>query len=105
MTLSLQPVDALGLAAALCMLLAFACSNIIVLRLVSMSASVFFILYALAAGLLPILLLHGVLFPLNAIRLVKCMRRGASAPGDPGLKYGSQGERLCRTAGAGSIRS
>jgi hypothetical protein len=70
------------------MLLAFACSNIIVLRLISMSASVFFILYALAAGLLPILLLHGVLFPLNAIRLVKCMRRGASAPGDPGLNTG-----------------
>lgn len=44
------------------------------LRILGLGSNVLFFVYGLYGGLLPILLLHGFLFPLNALRLYQAAR-------------------------------
>lgn len=76
MSNSLDPqiVDALGYLAAGVVFLTFCMKTMMTLRLVAITSNVAFIGYALAAGLTPILLLHGLLLPLNLFRLVQMLR-------------------------------
>lgn len=86
---NLTLADLLGAVAALCMLSAFNCKNLIRLRCISLTASAFFIAYAAVMGLMPILVLHAVLLPLNAMRLCQ------------GLRAKQPNRRNCGSQGAG----
>jgi hypothetical protein len=66
--------DVFGVIAALCLLAAFNCRHLILLRCLSLMGSVFFIVYASIIGLMPVLILHLILLPLNALRLADCLR-------------------------------
>lgn len=67
--------DVLGYVAAGFVFLAFCMKTMLSLRLVAIASNVAFILYALVADLMPILLLHGTLLPLNLLRLLQAQRR------------------------------
>lgn len=67
-------VDVLGYVAAGIVFLTFCMKTMLALRLIAIASNVAFILYAVAAGLTPILLLHGLLLPLNVIRLIEMQR-------------------------------
>lgn len=66
---TMNPTDLLGYLAAALVLMTFSVRSIVVLRAVAIASNVAFIGYAAAAGLTPVLVLHGVLLPLNAWRL------------------------------------
>ncbi len=61
-------IELAGYAASALVFLSFYMKTLISLRLIAIAASVVFILYALATDLLPVLLLHGALLPLNLYR-------------------------------------
>ena len=71
-TLSFSAIlpDLVGSLAALAMITTFACNRMVRLRLAAIAANLLFIAYAAMLGLWPILLLHGILLPLNLWRLV-----------------------------------
>lgn len=72
--------DALGYTASALVLLTFCMSSMRRLRVAAIASNVAFISYALAAHLLPVLLLHGILLPVNLYRLAQIRRwRGALA--------------------------
>lgn len=62
--------DIVGSLAALAMITTFACNRMVRLRLAAIAANLLFIAYAVMLGLWPILMLHGILLPLNLWRLV-----------------------------------
>jgi hypothetical protein len=72
---SLHPVelgsDASGYIASGLVLLTFCMTSMRPLRMVAIASNVAFIAYALTAHLYPVLLLHSILLPLNATRLVQ----------------------------------
>lgn len=53
---------------------AFRCRHILALRCWAIAANLLFIAYGLMLGLVPILVLHGLLLPLNLFRLRSCLR-------------------------------
>jgi CRP/FNR family cyclic AMP-dependent transcriptional regulator len=59
-------VDALGFLAAILVLLTFCMNSMTKLRLVALLSNVAFVAYGIAAELLPVMVLHGVLMPINA---------------------------------------
>ncbi len=59
-------VDALGFLAAILVLLTFCMQSMLRLRLVAMLSNVAFVAYGIAEDLLPVMVLHGVLLPINA---------------------------------------
>lgn len=61
--------DALGYLAASLVFLTFLMKTMVTLRIIAIASNVAFILYAMSAGLTPILVLHGLLLPLNLVRL------------------------------------
>lgn len=61
--------DLLGYGASGLVLLAFSLRSITALRTVAIASNLLFVLYAVYAGLMPVLLLHAVLLPLNLWRL------------------------------------
>lgn len=65
--------DLLGYAAAALVLATFSVRSIVPLRLLAIASNVMFIGYAAAAGLVPVLLLHAALLPINAVRLVEAI--------------------------------
>jgi hypothetical protein len=65
-------VDALGYAASVLVLLAFSLRSLVALRSVAIASNVTFIAYAGAAHLLPVLVLHAALLPINVWRLWQC---------------------------------
>lgn len=67
-------VDILGYAASLAVLATFCMSTMIPLRMVALGSNVLFCLYGAVAHIYPVLVLHAVLFPVNAIRLVQIQR-------------------------------
>jgi len=77
-----------GYLAALLVFLAFCMKTMLSLRLVAIGSNIAFILYALPGNLMPILILHGSLLPLNLVRLVQMLRQVrmviAAASSDPG---------------------
>jgi|688.fasta_scaffold15761_7 hypothetical protein len=66
--------DILGWMAALATLACFASSEMLRLRILALVANVAFVAYATQAGLLPVLVLHLVLAPVNAWRLWQLVR-------------------------------
>jgi CRP-like cAMP-binding protein len=66
-----------GYAASLLVFVAFYMKGMMPLRLVAIASNAAFIAYALAYGLMPILMLHGALLPLNVARLLELRRRAA----------------------------
>ena len=66
--------EALGYLAAVLVLAAFWMKAMIPLRVVAIASNVACVAYGLLLGLLPLLILHAVLLPLNAYRLIQ-MRR------------------------------
>lgn len=64
-------LDLIASLAGVCILTAFYCTNLRMIRLLSMAASALFIVYAVALGLIPVVILHGLLLPLNAWRLLQ----------------------------------
>jgi CRP/FNR family transcriptional regulator, cyclic AMP receptor protein len=61
--------DLIGYGAATLVLLTFLMRGMIPLRLLGLTSNVAFVAYAAAAGLMPILLLHTLLVPINIYRL------------------------------------
>lgn len=62
-------IDFIGLAAGLCVLLAFYMKNQRNLRLFSILSNLLFVAYAWHSALYPILVLHVILLPLNLYRM------------------------------------
>ena len=67
-------LDILGWMAALATLACFASSEMLRQRILALVANVAFVAYATQAGLLPVLVLHLVLAPVNAWRLWQLVR-------------------------------
>lgn len=58
-------MDVIGAAAALCVLATFCMQSMLGLRAFAMASNILFIAYGTQARLLPIVLLHAVLLPIN----------------------------------------
>jgi CRP/FNR family transcriptional regulator, cyclic AMP receptor protein len=67
-------VTLLGYAASAAVLATFCMSTMIPLRVMGLISNVLFVAYGYADGLYPVLLLHAVLLPLNALRLAQFYR-------------------------------
>ncbi len=66
--------DVFGYAAALSVLLSSLAPSLALVRLAALFSNVFFIFYGLLAALLPVLLLHALLLPINLRHVVKGRR-------------------------------
>ncbi|MCA3703328.1 MAG: hypothetical protein INF12_09860 [Methylobacterium sp.] len=69
--------DLVGFMAAGCTVLAFASPTMVPLRCAAIAANVLLISYGLMLNLTPILALHGLLLPLNLVRLYGALRQRA----------------------------
>jgi hypothetical protein len=67
--------DLLGYSAAALVLLTFLSRSMTALRVIAIVSNLMFIAYAVVATLPPVLLLHGMLLPLNAWRLWQASQR------------------------------
>jgi CRP/FNR family transcriptional regulator, cyclic AMP receptor protein len=67
-------IDMLGYAASAAVLATFCMRTMIPLRLAGLASNVLFIAYGYADHLLPVLMLHSILLPVNAIRLLEFRR-------------------------------
>ena len=52
------------------------------LRLLAIASNLAFIAYAALAGIHPVLLLHGLLLPVNLLRLLQALRERPRRPAD-----------------------
>ena len=78
--------DLLGYAAAGLVLATFSARSLATLRALAIVSNLLFIAYAACAGLLPVLVLHALLLPLNAIRLRQALaERRHTSPVNPSL--------------------
>jgi CBS domain-containing protein len=67
-------VDVLGYAASAAVLATFCMSTMIALRIVALISNVLFVAFGISDHVYPVLLLHAVLFPVNAVRVVDFYR-------------------------------
>lgn len=67
-------IDALGYAASAAVLATFCMSTMIPLRILALGSNVLFMAYGYADNLYPVFVLHAILFPVNALRLVQFRR-------------------------------
>ena len=63
--------DAFGYAASAAVLATFCMSTMIALRIVALVSNVLFIAYGFVDHLYPVFMLHAILFPVNALRVVQ----------------------------------
>jgi hypothetical protein len=93
--------DSVGYLASMLVLAAFGVKEMIPLRMIAMASNVAFLAYGLALGLSPVWLLHALLLPLNAWRLLEAVR-GASAAGGSrdGARATALGDRKPAAASA-----
>ena len=68
-------VEVLGYAASLLVLATFCMSGMVALRVFAIASNLAFIGYAALAGIHPVLVLHALLLPMNAWRLVETVRQ------------------------------
>jgi hypothetical protein len=61
-----------GYAASSLVLLTFSMRSMRLLRMTAILSNVAFLSYAIPLGLYPIAILHGILLPLNIVRLAQC---------------------------------
>ena len=66
--------ESIGYLASLLVLATFCMSAMVPLRTVAIASNVAFIGYAALAGISPVLLLHALLLPMNAYRLLQAVR-------------------------------
>lgn len=71
-----MPAETLGWAASALVLATFCMRGMVALRLTAIASNLAFIAYGASAGIDPVLMLHVLLLPLNALRL-------AQARGEP----------------------
>jgi len=64
-------IDILGYAASAAVLMTFCMTTIIPLRILALVSNVLFMAYGYVDHLYPVLTLHAILFPVNALRLVQ----------------------------------
>ena len=67
-------VDILGYAASAAVLATFCMSTMIPLRILALGSNVLFMAYGYVDHLYPVFILHAILFPVNALRLVQFQR-------------------------------
>jgi CRP/FNR family cyclic AMP-dependent transcriptional regulator len=67
-------VEFLGYTASAAVLASFCMSTMIPLRILALASNVLFMLYGYFDGLLPVLLLHAILLPVNLLRLAQFQR-------------------------------
>jgi len=67
-------VDVIGYAASAAVLATFCMSTMIPLRILALGSNVLFMAYGYLDHLYPVLLLHGILLPVNALRLLQLQR-------------------------------
>ena len=70
----MSSVDFLGYAASAAVLATFCMSTMIPLRVLALVSNVLFVSYGYLDHLYPVLILHALLFPVNALRLVQFQR-------------------------------
>ena len=99
-------LNCLGFLACGLVLCTFAMTSMRALRMVAMASNLGFISYAWLMGLWPILALHTILLPLNAVRLIQIERRSRAARYPtaigmtaPGARYTD--EHVLRRVGTG----
>jgi len=68
------PAESLGWMAGALTLLTFSMRSMVALRVTALAANVVFIAYGAVAGLTPVLVLHLLLLPCNALRLAQLCR-------------------------------
>jgi hypothetical protein len=73
-------VNLLCYTAASLVLATFCAKSMMTLRVLALCSNVAFVIYAVAASLWPILLLHAVMFPLNLVRLREALGAGSRDP-------------------------
>jgi len=73
-------VNLLGYTAASLVLATFCAKSMVTLRVLALCSNIAFVVYAVAASLWPILLLHAVMFPLNLVRLREALGTGSREP-------------------------
>jgi len=66
--------EVVGFAAAVATVITFCCKRMGPLRAAAIAANLLFISYGALLGLMPVLLLHCVLLPLNIVRFSACLR-------------------------------
>lgn len=64
-------IDTLGYLACSLVLATFFMTSMVPLRLMALASNLAFIAYGYEAGIVPVLVLHAVLLPVNAIRLLQ----------------------------------
>ena len=67
----MSAADALGYFAASLVLATFFMTDMASLRLTAIASNIAFIVYGYVAGIEPVLLLHALLLPMNAIRILQ----------------------------------
>ena len=77
--------DALGILAGILVLATFTTTDFRRLRMIAVGSNIAFISYGLALGLWPVIVLHGLLLPVNAWHLAKLIvgRQRAKMPALP----------------------
>lgn len=71
-------VDILGYAASTAVLATFCMSTMISLRIVALISNVLFVAYGVVDHVCPVFILHAILFPVNALRVVQLQRMAQS---------------------------
>lgn len=66
--------EPIGYLASLLVLATFSVRGMVALRLLAIASNLAFIAYAALAGIHPVLLLHGLLLPVNLLRLLQALR-------------------------------
>lgn len=69
--MGLDGADMIGFLAGSLVLTTFCMKSMLRLRIVAVLSNIAFVAYALIEGLLPVLVLHGMLLPINAIWLLQ----------------------------------
>lgn len=67
-------IEALGWLGAAATFAAYSCRTMLPLRIIAVTANACFLSYGTLAGVLPMMVLHAALLPLNVIRLVQLLR-------------------------------
>src|SRR5262245_66628892 len=67
-------VDIVAVGAVLTNIAAYAMRTMVPLRMAAISTNVLFIAYSLMSGIVPTLILHAILLPLNIYRLIQMQR-------------------------------
>ncbi len=75
-----MPPDLLGYLASALVLATFCTRDMVALRAVAIASNLAFIAYGARAGIDPVLLLHVLLLPLNALRLAQARQPQAALP-------------------------